>query len=197
MTAVAAEFVLSGGRGLSESRLRKSAIALAALAGSMIGVGTEVPLTNPRAFPTERRGWTQETLIAAPAEKPVMTVTGLDFAVSSSRPDVASAAEQVRTLRDASGLTWDQLARLFGVSRRTIHNWASGARLSALHAEALGQVTALLAARRNNTAAENRSWLLMSDGGNRSVFDEIRSALSARRTPIDELLTLRERLGLA
>src|SRR5262245_36297225 len=32
----------------------------------------------------------------------------------------------VRSLHDSSGLTWEQLARLFGVSRRAVHNWANG-----------------------------------------------------------------------
>ena len=37
----------------------------------------------------------------------------------------------VSELRRVSGLTWDQLGQLFGVSRRSIHFWASGKPLNA------------------------------------------------------------------
>ena len=37
-----------------------------------------------------------------------------------------SPGAAIAELRRVSGLTWDQLARLVGVSRRTLHFWASG-----------------------------------------------------------------------
>lgn len=46
------------------------------------------------------------------------------------RTNVETAAA-VAELRRRSGLTWDQLAQLFGVSRRSVHFWASGKALSA------------------------------------------------------------------
>src|SRR6266542_2454198 len=51
---------------------------------------------------------------------------------SIKRPSVALS---VRHLYEASGLTWEQLARLFGVSRRAVHNWANGGRMTARHVE--------------------------------------------------------------
>ena len=47
------------------------------------------------------------------------------------------SARFVRDLKERSGLTWDQLAAVFGVSRRAVHGWASGARLNAQHSEFL------------------------------------------------------------
>lgn len=41
----------------------------------------------------------------------------------------------VKYIYEASGLTWDQLARAFGVSKRAILQWASGAKLSARNLE--------------------------------------------------------------
>lgn len=46
-------------------------------------------------------------------------------------------AETVRDLHSRSGLSWDELARLVGVSRRTIHNWANGATVSRANARRL------------------------------------------------------------
>ena len=67
-----------------------------------------------------------------------------DHAVGSSTPASSepttlplSSARLIRDLKSRSGLTWDQLAGLFGVSRRAVHGWASGARLNAQHSETL------------------------------------------------------------
>lgn len=67
-----------------------------------------------------------------------------DHAVGSSAPlrsearaSIPSSAYLLRDLKSRSGLTWDQLAGLFRVSRRAVHGWASGARLNAQHSETL------------------------------------------------------------
>ncbi|MYE02765.1 MAG: helix-turn-helix transcriptional regulator [Alphaproteobacteria bacterium] len=48
-----------------------------------------------------------------------------------------NAAHALFEIRRLSGLTWQELADLFGVSRRTVHNWANGARPSAEHKRAI------------------------------------------------------------
>ena len=48
--------------------------------------------------------------------------TSAGVSVSSIAPSGAAIGE----LRRLSGLTWDQLARLFNLSRRSLHFWASG-----------------------------------------------------------------------
>jgi len=48
-----------------------------------------------------------------------------------------STATIVQELREKSGLTWDQIGRLLGVSRRSVHLWAAGARINARHLELL------------------------------------------------------------
>ena len=48
-----------------------------------------------------------------------------------------AAREVLQWLHEASGLTWDQLGRLFGVSRRSVHHWTNGARMNAHNAETL------------------------------------------------------------
>lgn len=47
-------------------------------------------------------------------------------------------------LRRVSGLTWGQLARLFSVSRRSVHFWASGKPMSSEHEEHLHRLLAML-----------------------------------------------------
>ena len=56
----------------------------------------------------------------------------------------AATAKSVRELKERSGLTWDQLAKAFSVSRRSVHGWASGARMNAANAELLARLTGAL-----------------------------------------------------
>jgi DNA-binding XRE family transcriptional regulator len=58
-----------------------------------------------------------------------------------SRREIPATAEAVQQLHVRSGLTWDELARTFGVSRRAVHAWASGTRLNQEHAARLSYIT--------------------------------------------------------
>jgi hypothetical protein len=63
-------------------------------------------------------------------------------------------------LRRLTGLTWDQLSRVFGVSRRSLHFWASGKAMAATNEEHLQRL--LVVARRidRGSAGANRAALL-------------------------------------
>lgn len=94
------------------------------------------------------------------------------------------AADALLELRHISGLTWDQLARLFNVSRRAVHFWASGQPLSAEKEEKLHQVLAAVEQIDRGTPEENRLTILTPDQDGQSPFDLlsggfIREALTA------------------
>ncbi|MBV6418701.1 MAG: hypothetical protein CMLOHMNK_03631 [Steroidobacteraceae bacterium] len=78
--------------------------------------------------------------------------------------DVARAdgafASAVLEVRRRSGLTWEQLATLFGVDRRSVHLWAAGRPLSAANAERLNRTLALVRRIDRGTPAATRAWLL-------------------------------------
>jgi DNA-binding transcriptional regulator YiaG len=57
--------------------------------------------------------------------------------VATAPPPNAESSRRISDIRLRTGLTWDQMARLFGVSRRTVHLWASGAAMSSAHEEHL------------------------------------------------------------
>src|SRR4051794_6916837 len=71
-------------------------------------------------------------------------------------------AHNVRDFKSRSGLTWEQLGRLFGVSRRAVHGWAAGARMNAAHSEMLARLRLVMADvdTRGANATEARSLLL-------------------------------------
>lgn len=59
-------------------------------------------------------------------------------------PATTTPSRAIVELRRRSGLTWEQLARLFGVAPRSVHFWASGKPLNAAHEERLGRVLAVI-----------------------------------------------------
>lgn len=99
---------------------------------------------------------------------------GLDWATTSSSPAVNSltvAPEVVRTpseliadLRLLSGLTTDQVGRLLGVSRRSVHNWLSGGTMASQHAERVSEILAIVQAI-DGSPDQRRAALLDSSKG--------------------------------
>lgn len=88
------------------------------------------------------------------------TTTGL--ATLLAEPAGAGISE----LRRFSGLTWDQLARLFNVSRRSLHFWASGKTMTPANEEHLQRLLAVVRKVDRGSATENRIALLavLDDG---------------------------------
>ncbi len=82
------------------------------------------------------------------------------LAESESQPQGGSVQEAIAELRRLSGLNWDQLARLLGVSRRSVHFWASGQVVRRKHQERVHRLLAVLRRIDRGSALENRALLL-------------------------------------
>jgi hypothetical protein len=96
-------------------------------------------------------------------------------------PDVAAAAvrsdqDEVLWVKENSGLTWDQLGKVFGVSRRAVHLWANGGRMNEANAEVLRNFAAAIAAHHGGSPERTRAALLAHEGGFDSVVDTFRRA---------------------
>lgn len=80
---------------------------------------------------------------------------------------------QARRLREISGLTVEQLADIFGVSRTTYHKWMDDSSLSERHKEHLLEVLPLVeeALQRLGSASAVNTWLLtpVSPGGKKPI----------------------------
>lgn len=90
----------------------------------------------------------------------------------SPRPNTA---ELIRDLHDGSGLTWEQLSKILGVSRRSVHLWASGGRMNARHIELATELASLV---RNAPVEEPervRTWLLAANAGGLSPVEEFKA----------------------
>ena len=103
------------------------------------------------------------------------------------------AASRIRQLKEDSALTWDQLRRLFGVSRRAVHMWAGGAQMNSRNEERLAYLEQIVTAL-GSTAAERRDMLLSSQkGGGRSIFQQL--AASVRGPQVADIEALTESTG--
>jgi len=76
--------------------------------------------------------------------------------------DARTALSELRRL---SGLTWEQLSQVFGVSRRTLHFWASGKPLNSTNEHRLYRLLWAIRQADRGTARSNREMLLTHQRG--------------------------------
>jgi DNA-binding transcriptional regulator YiaG len=91
------------------------------------------------------------------AEKQTASNTPIRYS-SAITPE--SSQEIVNELKKLSGLTWEQLAKIFNVSRRSLHFWASGKPISPFNEEHLRRLLATLRYINRGSSDINRSALL-------------------------------------
>jgi hypothetical protein len=92
-------------------------------------------------------------------------------------PAVPAIPEAIFEMRRISGLTWDELAHVFGVTRRAIHHWANGHSLKPENIRQVHDVLHTLRIIARSSAEETRAALL--------------APLAAGRTPL-QLLQARD-----
>jgi len=83
---------------------------------------------------------------------------------------VKTAPEVLDEIKHVSGLTWEQLGRIMGVSRRSIHLWLQGKPLNQANEERLHAIRQIIRSLGGRSQLEVRSRLLDKSGG-ASVVD--------------------------
>ncbi|MBI2215904.1 MAG: XRE family transcriptional regulator [Candidatus Rokubacteria bacterium] len=84
---------------------------------------------------------------------------------------VARASAAIGELRRLTGFTWEQIARLFTVSRRSLHFWASGKAMTAENKEHLQRLLLVLRSIDRGSASANRAELLAARDDGTILFD--------------------------
>jgi len=84
---------------------------------------------------------------------------------SEADPEVQTCSAAIMELRRLAGLTWEQLADLLDVARRSLHFWASGKPVNAANEERLRRVLAAVRQADRGSAALNRMLLLQDRDG--------------------------------
>jgi hypothetical protein len=90
-------------------------------------------------------------------------------------PPVRLPQQAVNELKKLSGLTWEQLACLFDVSRRSVHFWSSGQPLAVAHEEKLNRILDAVQYISLGSASLNRS-LLIGIGNDGKSYLELLAA---------------------
>jgi DNA-binding transcriptional regulator YiaG len=121
--------------------------------GMLVGLGT----SSVHALPTE---------IVARSSRPVQQTTAGASVILAARAGTAIAE-----LRRLSGFTWEQFARLFNVSRRSLHFWASGKAMTPAHEEHLGRLLLVVRKIDRGSASANRAELLAVRDDGSILFD--------------------------
>lgn len=140
--------------------------------------------------PGDGLGWGSSARTAAPT-----TTDGVGHGpVEPTTVPVRDVSALVAELKVSSGLTADQLGRLLGVSRRTIHNWAAGAAITPAREERVRTLNELVFSLPGNDPDERRTLLLDSSAGP-SLFRQFAEA----GTPKERIMypvPVEEQLGL-
>ena len=79
------------------------------------------------------------------------------------------ASRAISELRRMSALTWEQLGQLFGVSRRSVHFWASGKQMNVAHEQRLFETLDIVRQADRGEARRNRAALLSVTDGEAAV----------------------------
>ncbi len=108
----------------------------------LVGLGTSTGYASPADRVIRLQHPVEQTTAGAP--------------VQTSEPTGAALGE----LRQLSGFTWDQLARIFNVSRRSLHFWASGKAMAASNEEHLHRLLSVMKKIDRGSARANRAALL-------------------------------------
>lgn len=118
-----------------------------------------------------------------------MVAIAIDADLSSAAPALDSALKRVlsdshlldspRTIEDRvaalheqTSLTWQQLARLFGVSRRAVHLWAKGNRMSSANLDRLARIEEAVAPLLGLSPEHVRDAMMERQGGS-SLFAQL------------------------
>ncbi len=93
---------------------------------------------------------------------------------------VKSTQQAVNELRKLSGLTWEQIATLFNVQRRSVHFWASGKALSSANEDKLNRTLDAVEYISRGSASRNRSLLMGIADDGKSYLDLLAAGESDR-----------------
>jgi len=116
------------------------------------------------------------TLPAIPAAQPLPPV------------DQSAVPGMLQRLRRLSGLSWGEIARAVGVSRRTIHNWLAGARVADVHLTLLLALSRVVDIVATGSVEATRTALMQPTANGRSILDDLAlAARPARRRPLSSV----------
>lgn len=131
------------------------------------------------------------TLADAVALNTAMTQSGTLSAIPAAQPARALANSAVpgilQRLRGQSGLNWGEIARAVGISRRTVHNWLTGAHVAGVHLARLLELSRVVDTVATGSVEDTRTALLQPSANGRSILDDLELAARPARRPLSSV----------
>lgn len=120
---------------------------------------------------------------------------GNEAAGRAAALNLSTPASQITEIRELSGLTIDQIGRLFGVSRRSIHNWMNGRSMASHHEEHAARILSTVQSLSGETPGERRLQLLAARAEG-SIFQQLRAGAKKNVTLQVAAISPRDQLQL-
>jgi DNA-binding transcriptional regulator YiaG len=114
-------------------------------------------------------GTSSERLVPEASVQPAMALEQTNAGLSLARGEEVDVS--IAELRRLSGLTWDQLARLFQVSRRSLHFWASGKAMAPSNEEHLQRLLSVIRKMDRGSSDANRAAIVATSEDGTIPFD--------------------------
>lgn len=100
--------------------------------------------------------------------------------IGSGRPSaILEVPDRLKHLHAVTTLTWQQIGRLFGVSRRAVHHWVAGNRMSAANLDRLTRIERAVAALDGSPEQVHAQLMARNDGP--SLYAELLRDLAESR----------------
>jgi transcriptional regulator with XRE-family HTH domain len=93
-----------------------------------------------------------------------------DQLVLRTAPVAQASSQPLFELRRLSGLSWEQLAEMIGVERRSVHNWAAGKTIALKNQQRIGELLNFVRYMDRGSAHENATLLLGPTPVGRTLF---------------------------
>lgn len=106
----------------------------------------------------------------------------------------SGSASLINELHEKSGLTWDQLASLFDVSRRSMHHWAAGEKMNSSNLTRLTEITDIVNQLEGSSPEDIRIQFLSTSDG-KSLLMKLREENFAGERALREPNLISKRLG--
>ena len=85
-----------------------------------------------------------------------------------------TAASAMMEIRRRAGLTWDEMANLFGVTRRSVHHWANGNAVNSKNEQAIRQTLAIVRRLDRGASGDTKALLFTAGADSLTVIDLLR-----------------------
>jgi DNA-binding transcriptional regulator YiaG len=129
-------------------------------------------------------------LIAKPTEQTTASPARLALEAATE-----TTGEAILEIRRRSGLTWEELADLFDVSRRSVHHWASGKAVTAEHDRQIRRTLAVVRQLDQGGAEHTRALLVSPRADGQIVLDLVKSGAFAEALTSSGAAQARPRLS--